>query len=133
MTLAMHPTLKRFLLIFSKNAVYAVLTNSALMLQWHDTFNFNNWAGVWAITRATLSVIGAREALIWGPMVLKWSQTNADADSLEVQALKKAAEANVVVQQKAAEVQDAVTQAKDAAAVKDSQAQIKKEDTHGIT
>lgn len=115
MTLALHPTLRRFLLICAKNAVYAVLTNSALMLQWHSIFNFDNWPGVYAVARATLSVVAAREALVWGPKVIKWSQTNADADSLEVQALKQAAAANVVVQQQAAVVQDAVQTAKEAA------------------
>ena len=110
MTLAMHPVLKRFLLISAKNAVNSVLINSALMLQWHSIFNFDNWPGVWSVTRATLSVIGAREVLVWVPKVMKWSQTDADPDAIlqqSVDAAKTQARATV------AAVKDVEAAAKD--------------------
>jgi hypothetical protein len=82
MTWALHPKLKKFLVISLKNAVNAFLINGSLMAQWHDIFNLNNWAGVWAIARVTLGVIGTREFMVWGPKLWKWSQTDADADLL---------------------------------------------------
>ena len=90
----MNPWIKRILIVSAKNAVFAVLTNSAIMIQWHYIFNFDNWAGVWAVTRATLSVIGAREAVVWIPKLLKWSQTDADPNEPVKQALEHAAVAN---------------------------------------
>jgi hypothetical protein len=93
MNLALHPKLKRYLIIALKNAVFAVLTNSALVFQWHFIFNFDNWAGVYAVLRATGSVIIARETLIWLPKLLKWAQTDADPN-IPMQALEHAADAN---------------------------------------
>lgn len=75
--LELHPKVKAFLIVSLKNAVNAVLMNAALMVQWHNEFNFDNWAGVWALCKATLSVILSREALIWGPKLIKWSQSGA--------------------------------------------------------
>jgi hypothetical protein len=75
--LEVHPKIKLFLIVSLKNAVNAVLMNSALMLQWHFIFNFNNLAGALAVLKATASVVGTREAMIWGPKLLKWSQTTA--------------------------------------------------------
>lgn len=93
MNLSLHPAVKSFLIISAKNAVFAILTNSALMIQWHSIFNFDNWPGVWAVFRATASVIAAREGLVWLPKLLKWSQTGADANDLQT-ALDHAAVAN---------------------------------------
>jgi hypothetical protein len=114
LTLQLHPTLKAFLVICAKNAVFAILTNSALMIQWHSIFNFNNWPGVWAVTRVTLDVVGAREAMVWLPSLLKWSQTNADANDLAM-ALVAAAAANKKTVAAAQEEGAAIAGVKDAA------------------
>lgn len=111
MNLSLHPSVKSFLIISSKNAVFAILTNSALMIQWHSIFNFDNWPGVWAVTRATLSVVGAREGLVWLPKLLKWSQTGADANDLQ-SALNHAADANKQVAAANKEVGAAIAEAK---------------------
>lgn len=93
LNLSLHPAVKSFFIISLKNAVFAILTNSALMIQWHSIFNFDNWPGVWAVARATFAVIAAREGLVWLPKLLKWSQTGAEANDLHT-ALNHAAEAN---------------------------------------
>lgn len=93
MSFRLHPTVKAVIVISAKNAVFAILTNSALMIQWHSIFNFDNWPGVWAVTRATFSVIASREALVWLPKIMKWSQTNADANDIQL-ALDHTAAAN---------------------------------------
>lgn len=93
MNLSLHPKLKRYLIIAGKNAVFAILTNGALMLQWHSIFNFDNWPGVYAVLRATLSVIASREALVFLPRLLKWAQTDADPDA-PAKLLEHAADAN---------------------------------------
>lgn len=111
MTLSLHPAIKSFLTISAKNAVFAILTNSALMLQWHSIFNFDNWPGVWAVARATFAVIASREALVWLPKLLKWSQTGADANDLQ-SALEHAADANKQVAVANKEVATAIAEAK---------------------
>jgi hypothetical protein len=71
-----HPTIKAILTISLKNAVNAVLTNGSLMVMLSDVFNVHSAAGWWNILKATASVIGAREGMIWIPKLLKWSTTN---------------------------------------------------------
>lgn len=73
----MHPGLKNFLLIVVKNAVNAVFTNAGLMALMHGTFNKYSKDGLWNMGKATLAVVVAREIMVWGPVVLKWSTTNA--------------------------------------------------------
>lgn len=130
MTLALHPTLKKVLVILAKNSVYAVLTNSALMIQWHDIFNFNNLPGLWAVTRLTATVIITREGVIWLPVLLKWSQTNASPDEVFKESLRAAEESAKQSQVAAKEsqasaketvsaLQDVKDAAKDAAKAKD--------------
>lgn len=92
--MTLHPVLYRFLIVSAKHAINAVLVNSALMLQWHSIFNFDNLPGVWAVARATMSVVAAREALVWGPILLKWTNTDADPSEPVKQALDHAATAN---------------------------------------
>lgn len=76
----MNPSVKNFLVICAKNALNAVLTNAGLMALMHGVFNTYSTAGLWNLGKATLVVIGAREAAVWGPIVLKWSTTNANPD-----------------------------------------------------
>ena len=68
--------LKDSLVYTAKNAVNAALLMS--MQLYHDPVdnNFHNWHGfkgvLWQIGAAILS----REALVWGPKLIKWSTTN---------------------------------------------------------
>ena len=72
----MNATLKNILEIAAKHAVNAILTNSGLMLMLHGAFNITSPDGWWNIGKATLSVVIAREALVWIPVLIKWSSTN---------------------------------------------------------
>jgi hypothetical protein len=74
----MNSQLKNFLTITLKNAVNALLTSSALMaLNW-GAFNVTSKAGWWNLLKVCTSVIGAREATVWLPILLKWSGTSAN-------------------------------------------------------
>ena len=74
----MSKTLKLWLIIALKNAVNAIITNASLIAMLHGAFNVTTAAGWWNIGKATLSVVVAREVIVWGPVLLKWTTTNAD-------------------------------------------------------
>jgi hypothetical protein len=76
-------SLKAFLIIVAKNAVNAILTNSALLALWHTQVNFTH-NGLVNMLRVAAGCVGAREVLVWGPIVLKWSSTNADPNALDI-------------------------------------------------
>jgi hypothetical protein len=69
----MSPALKNVLTITAKNAVNAILTNAALMGMLHNLLDVTTRNGWWNIGKVTLSVVVAREAMIWVPELLKWS------------------------------------------------------------
>ena len=69
--------MKNFCMIVLKTAVNAILTNAGLMAMFSGTFNFTE-AGIIAMLKATLAVAAAREVVVWLPIVLKWSTTDAD-------------------------------------------------------
>jgi hypothetical protein len=72
-------TLNMFLTITVKNGVNAIITNAALLAAFHGQFaNPTNKSGWWDILKVTLSVIASREAIVWLPVILKWTTTNAD-------------------------------------------------------
>jgi hypothetical protein len=75
-------TLRNFGIIVVKNAVAAILTNAALMAMLHGAFNVTTTSGWWNIGKAALAVVVSREAAIWVPVLLKWSQTNASPSDL---------------------------------------------------
>jgi len=70
--------LRSFLIIVLKNAVNAIITNASLIAMLHGAFNITTSVGWWNIGKAALSVVIAREAVVWGPVLIKWSTTNAD-------------------------------------------------------
>lgn len=78
----MSDALKNFLLITLKNAVNAVLTDGALMLAFSSTFHLHSWQGVKNLLYSSGIVVGTREATVWGPILLRWSQTNATPATL---------------------------------------------------
>jgi len=69
---------KKIAVIAAKHAVNAILTNSGLMLMLHGAFNAYSRAGLWNIGKATVSVVIAREAVVFLPQILKWTTTNTD-------------------------------------------------------
>jgi hypothetical protein len=82
----MSTALKNFLLISLKNAVNAVLTSSAMMAFNWGAFNFTSHEGWWNLGKICLSVILAREATVWLPILLKWSATSANPAAIEIPA-----------------------------------------------
>ena len=79
----MNPTVKKILVIAIKHAVNAILTNAGLMAMLHNVFNTSTHNGLVNIGKLTLSVVAAREACVWVPLLLKWTTTNSDPDSVE--------------------------------------------------
>jgi hypothetical protein len=71
-------SIKNFFMICAKNALNAILTNAALMTMMSGAINIHSADGWWNIGKVTLSVIAAREASVWIPVLLKWSATSAD-------------------------------------------------------
>jgi hypothetical protein len=77
------PKLKAFLIIALKQAVNAILTNGGLMAMMGNHFNFHSWAGFRHVLYATASVIGGREAMVWLPRLLTWSQATDERASAQ--------------------------------------------------
>lgn len=77
----MNPTLKKILIIAAKHAVNAILTNAGLMTMLHGAFNLYSRSGLWNIGKAALSVVIAREFVVWLPVVMRWTNTNADPNN----------------------------------------------------
>jgi len=74
----MNPKLRLFLIVFAKQAVNAVLTNSALISLLGDWSKFGTRASWILIAKTTASVVAAREVMVWGPKILAWSQSTDD-------------------------------------------------------
>ncbi len=74
----MNPTVKKVLVIATKHAINAVLTNSVLMGMLPTIFNFHDRNGIWNLVKLTGTIVGSREAMVWLPLVLRWTTTNAD-------------------------------------------------------
>jgi len=72
----MKPFWKNILTVTAKNAVNAGLL--ALIQVYHDPAdnNLHSWHGLKGVAWMIGSAITAREAMVWVPKLLKWSQTN---------------------------------------------------------
>lgn len=74
----MNPKLKSFLIVSVKQAINALLTNSTMTVLFPQ---FMGWhTGEWWINvgKVAFATVAAREALVWGPKLLKWTQTEAE-------------------------------------------------------
>jgi hypothetical protein len=71
----MNPTVKNVLIISFKNAVNAILVNSALMNLLPTVFNMHSSEGLWNILKLAVGCVVSREGLVWGAKLLEWSQT----------------------------------------------------------
>jgi hypothetical protein len=77
----MKPKLKTFFIVSAKNAINAILTNAGLMAMFSQTFELHTRAGVLNLAKATLLTVATREALVWGPKLLAWSQSTEETVS----------------------------------------------------
>lgn len=90
----MTGTVKNVLVIAAKNGVNAVLASGILKV-WISGFHFNSGNDWWNFGKTLFSVVLAREIMVWGPIVLHWSITDADP-SLTAQLKNKLENAEVV-------------------------------------
>lgn len=74
-------TLKNLGIIFLKNAVNALIVNVGAWMILPANFNFHDSAAIWNIAKLAGVTIFSREAAVFVPKLLKWSQTNADGTS----------------------------------------------------
>ena len=79
----MNKTLKAVLIVTAKNAVNALMVNITASQFWPDLFNVHTKAGLWAFAKLIGTVVGAREISVWGPVILKWSQSNGNLEIVE--------------------------------------------------
>jgi hypothetical protein len=74
-----NKAIKLFLIITVKNAINSIITNAALLATFHGQFsNPTSKSGWWDIAKVTASVVLSREVIVWGPVLMKWTTTNAD-------------------------------------------------------
>ena len=71
-----HPTVTKVLVISAKHALNALLTNTALAAMMPSVFNLHSTAGLIALGKAAGAAVAAREAAVWIPPILKWTQEN---------------------------------------------------------
>lgn len=67
---------KNVLIYTAKNAVNAGLLAGVQIFHDHADNNFYSWHGIKGILWMFVSAILAREAMVWGPALIKWSTTN---------------------------------------------------------
>jgi len=71
----MPSKLTTVLVISAKNAVNAALVTLGPVALWSKEFNFHNRSGLAHVATTLLSAVVAREAIIWIPKLLAWSQS----------------------------------------------------------
>ena len=72
-------TLRNLAIIFLKNAVNALIVNAGAWLILPANFNLHNVDAMWNIAKLAGVTILSREAAVFIPKLLKWSQTNGAA------------------------------------------------------
>ena len=68
-------TLRNGAIVFLKNAVNALIVNVGAWWILPANFNLHNTAAMWNIAKLAGVTILSREAAVWLPVILKWSQT----------------------------------------------------------
>jgi hypothetical protein len=81
----MNLQLKNFFTITLKNAVNAVLASGILKILITGTFHFNSSNDWWNFGKSMVSVIIAREVMVWGPILFQWSATSSNPQQLDYQ------------------------------------------------
>ena len=73
-----NPKLKNVLLIFVKQAINAVLASSVLKVLVYGNFQFHSADAWWNFGKAIFSVVLAREVIVWGQILMKWTSTDSN-------------------------------------------------------
>jgi len=99
----MSARFKNLLTIALKNAINALIASGILKVLISGNFQFNSPNDWWNFGKSLFSVILAREVMVWGPILLQWSKTDADPSmkifsSHTVEAATDAAGAPVTVE-----------------------------------
>lgn len=66
---------KNILTVSAKNAINAVLVSLTPMFAAPEQFNWHNWNGIQHMLEVLAGAVLAREAMVWGPKLLAWSQS----------------------------------------------------------
>ena len=77
-------TLRNFFIIALKNACNALIVNVGAWMILPANFNFHNSAAIWNIAKLAGVTVISRESAVWIPVLLKWSQSNAQPTDLDV-------------------------------------------------
>lgn len=72
----MNPKLKNALVYTVKNAVNAGLLAAVEIFHDKADNNLTSWHGIKGVLWILVSAMLAREAMVWVPALIKWSQTN---------------------------------------------------------
>jgi hypothetical protein len=67
--------LKAIASVTAKNAVNAIITNATLLTLLGNWQQIGTHDGIMMILKTTVSVVFAREAIVWFPKILAWSQS----------------------------------------------------------
>jgi hypothetical protein len=76
----MNRTLANILVVAAKQAVNAAVISIAPIIKDPHDYNLTTLHGLGNVGFIVLCAVAAREALVWGPVILKWSQNNATPD-----------------------------------------------------
>jgi hypothetical protein len=104
-------TLRNFGIVALKNAVNALIVNVGAWMILPANFNFHNSAAIWNIAKLAGVTVVSREAAVWVPVLLKWSQSDATPTQLQSK-LDVAESATKQAAQQANKATDALTEAK---------------------
>lgn len=73
--------MKNFLMIVLKNAINVIIVTGVPLIWDSGHFNFSTWPAFLNTLRLVGGAIVAREAVVWGPILLKWTNTDADPNT----------------------------------------------------
>jgi hypothetical protein len=104
-------TVRNFFIIALKNAANALIVNVGAWMILPANFNFHDKAAIWNIAKLAGVTVISRESAVWIPVILKWSQTNAQPEALQAK-LDVAVAATKQVEVQASKAADALTDAK---------------------
>jgi hypothetical protein len=76
-------TLRNLGIIIIKNGVNALIVNVGAWMILPANFNFHDKAAIWNIAKLAGVTVLSRESAVLLPLILKWSQTNADPNALQ--------------------------------------------------
>jgi hypothetical protein len=107
-------TLRNFFIIVLKNAINALIVNVGAWWILPANFNPHNTAAIWNIAKLAGVTVFSRELAVWIPVLLKWSQPNAQPTELQDK-LEVAEIASKSAAQQATKAADAVAGAKEVA------------------